>query len=464
MRTQILAGALAPGTRLPSSRQLARELGVARTTILQGLDALIAEGYLVARAASAVRVAPELPVAREFAEARRAGAHGRPPRLSALGRAWLKAPAGAPRLGGAPRAFRPGVPALDLFPAALWARLAARCHARAGTALLDGGEAAGLSSLRHALSAHVSASRGVRCSGEQVFVTAGTQPGYEEILRIVLDPGESAWIEDPSYFGARRAVLAAGGQVVPVPVDADGLHVPTGLAMAPEARLALIAPSHQYPTGVTLSLARRLALLGWATQARSWIVEDDYDSEFRHRGRPLLALQGLDEAGCVLYVGTFSKTLFPGLRLGFSIVPPGLVPVFEAARRATGSPAAALEQAVVSAFIEEGHFASHLRRMRVAYRERCAALLEALRKDCPGVLAPVPAEAGIQLTADLDPAISDRAVRAAAAERGLELGALSEYYLGSPRRNGLVFGFGGVRPSEMRAGTRKLAAAIEASR
>ncbi len=464
IRNRILAGEVAAGVRLPSSRQLAIELGVARSTVLQALDALIAEGFLVSRAASSVCVAPELPVAREFAAVRRVAATGRMPRLSAVARLLLATPTGAPRLGAAPRAFRPGIPALDLFPAALWARIAARTHARAGFALLEGGDPAGHRDFRAAVAAHVSAARGVRCTSEQVFVTAGTQPALEEILRLVLDPGAAAWIENPGYLGTRRAVLTARGRAIPIRVDAEGLDVGEGVRRAPDARIALVAPSHQYPLGVTMSLARRMALLAWAARARAVVVEDDYDCEFRHRGRPLTALQGLDEAGCVIYVGTFSKTMFPGLRIGFLVAPPALLKVFAAARADGFAPASALEQEALAAFIEEGHFATHLRRMRVAYRERSAALLAALQSDCGGVLTPRSGDAGMQLTAELDPAISDRAVRAAAAQRGVEVAALSEYCLGAERRNGLVFGFGCVRPAEMRAGTRLLAEAIAAVR
>ncbi|MBN9682296.1 MULTISPECIES: MocR-like pyridoxine biosynthesis transcription factor PdxR [unclassified Corallococcus] len=489
IRARILAGALAPGLRLPSSRQLATELDVARSTVLQALDALTAEGYLVARAGSCTRVAPALPIlagdrirepglpvatrapssdARDprsrLAATRASGSGARGPRLAASARALKASPVGAPRLGAAPRAFRPGVPALDLFPTALWARTVSRVHARASTGLLDGGDPSGHAPLRDAIATHVSVSRGVRCSPAQVFITAGTQQAFDEVLRLALDPGDSVWVEDPGYPGVRRAVLSAGGRPVPIPVDGDGLDVSAGLARAPRARVALVAPSHQYPLGVTLSLARRMALLQWAERTRSLIIEDDYDSEFRHRGRPLTALQGLDDSGCVVYVGTFSKSMFPGLRLGFLVVPPSLVEVFSAARAAASAPASSLEQAALAAFLAEGHFARHLRRMRAAYRERGEALLEALRADCPGVLTPRPCDTGMQVCASLAASLSDLRVRDEAARKGVEVAALSGYFLGRRRESGLVFGFGGVRPDDMRAGTRALARAIEAAR
>ncbi|RKH59961.1 PLP-dependent aminotransferase family protein [Corallococcus aberystwythensis] len=473
IRARILAGALVPGLRIPSSRQLATELDVARSTVLQALDALTAEGYLMARPGSCTRVAPELPLLAEDRSAaaaralnpdeRRQDRASRGPRLAASARALKPLTAGAPRLGAAPRAFRPGVPALDLFPTALWARTVTRVHARASTGLLDGGDPSGHAPLREAIATHVSASRGVRCVPEQVFITAGTQQAFDEILRLALDPGDSVWVEDPGYPGARRAVLAAGGRPVPIPVDGDGLDVGEGLARAPRARVALVAPSHQYPLGATLSLARRMALLRWAGRTRALIIEDDYDSEFRHRGRPLTALQGLDDTGCVVYVGTFSKSMFPGLRLGFLVAPPSLVDVFAAARAAASAPASTLEQAALAVFLAEGHFARHLRRMRTAYRERGEALLEALHADCPGVLMPRPCDTGMQVCASLAAPLSDLDVRDEAARKGVEVAALSGYFLGRRRESGLVFGFGGVRPETLRAGTRALARALEVS-
>jgi GntR family transcriptional regulator/MocR family aminotransferase len=462
VRARILAGAALPGTRLPSSRQLAAELSVARTTVLQALEALAAEGYVVARQRSGVRVAPALPVERLPAPGRRTDRPALPPRLStAAARAVRRAPAGAPRLGGAPRAFRPGVPALDLFPTALWARIVGQCCGRASAQLLDGGDAAGHAGLRRAIAEHVSAARAVSCSPEQVFVTGGTQQALEEVLRLVLDPGDAVWVEDPGYLGARRAVAATHGRAVAVPVDDEGLDVAAGTERAPHARAVVLSPSHHYPLGVTLSLPRRMALLRWAAERRVLVVEDDYDSEFRYRGRPLMALQGLDEAGRVVYMGTFSKTLFPGLRVGFLVVPPALVEAVRATRSGVPSPAAALEQAALARFIADGHFARHLRRMRTAYRERGEALVEALRAACGGALDPRPCDTGMQLAAGLRGQVRDAAVRDEAARLGIEVAPLSDYFLGRPRMSGLVFGFGGVRPAAIRAGVQALARALE---
>ena len=461
LRARILAGAVRPGTRLPSSRTLAAELGVARTTVLQALEALQAEGYLVAAPRSGVRVAPELPEQGLTPAPVRTAHTASAPRLSSAARTLAGLGTGAPRLGSAPRPFRPGLPALDLFPVALWSRLVGRAQSRASARLLEGGEPAGHAGLRRAISEHVVAARGARCTPEQVFVTAGTQQAFEEVLRLVVDPGERVWLEDPGYLGAQRAVLGAAARPVPVPVDDEGLDVDAGIRRAPRARLVILAPSHQYPLGVTLSLSRRMALLRWAASARAMVLEDDYDSEFRHRGRPLTALQGLDDAGRVLYVGTFSKTMFPGLRVGYVVVPPALVDVFAAARASLPAPASALEQAALATFMDEGHFARHLRRMRGVYRERAEALLDALRSRCAGVLEPKPCDTGMQLCAMLPSGMSDVAVRDRVARAGIEVAPLSDYRLGRGGRGGLVFGFGAVRPAAIRAGVESMQRALE---
>ena len=453
IRTRILAGQLARGAALPSSRKLATELGVSRTTVLQAFDALEGEGYVVASTRSAIRVAYDLPE-QGLPETKRGAALAIAPRLSKLGRTQLSR--GTPRLGAAPRAFRPGVPALELFPIAEWTKFVARSHLHAHVALLEAADSAGHRGLREAVAGHVATARGVQCTAEQVFITTGMTQAFGEILQLCVDPGEAVWVEDPGYLSARRAVLAAGAKPIAVPVDREGLDVASGVKRAAHARAVIVTPSHHYPLGVTTSLARRAALLAWATRARAIVIEDDYDSEFRHRGRPVMSLAGLDSAGCVVYAGTFSKTMYPGLRIGFAIVPPRLVDAYAAARRATGNPASVLEQDALAAFIANGNFARHLRRMRLAYRERAEAFVEALHAECGSELVAGPCDTGMQACATLASG-SDRDLRDAAAERGVEVGALSDYYLGRARARGLVFGFGCVRPPAIRAGCRELA-------
>jgi GntR family transcriptional regulator / MocR family aminotransferase len=459
IRIRVLAGQLAPGVALPSSRRLASELGVSRTTVLQAIDALRAEGYVVADARSAVRVAADLPEQAAIDGSRRGLVRAVTPRLSRIARDSIALPRGVTRLGAAPRAFRPGVPALDLFPIATWTRFVARSHARARVSLLEAADPAGHRSLREAIARDVAAARGVRATAEQVFITTGMSQAFEEVLRLTVDPGERVWIEDPGYLGTRRAVVAVGATFVPVPVDGDGLDVAAGIARAPDARAAVVTPSHHYPLGVTTSLSRRIALLAWAKRARAIVIEDDYDSEFRHRGRPVMSLAGLDDAGCVIYAGTFSKTMYPGLRIGFAIVPPALVDRYAAVRRVTGNPASIVEQDALAAFIADGQFARHVRRMRVVYGERAEAFADALRAECAPALVLGPCNTGMQAYASLAVG-SDRRLRDKAMERGLEIGAISEYFVGSPRARGPVFGFGCVRPAALRAGCRELAAAL----
>jgi GntR family transcriptional regulator/MocR family aminotransferase len=464
IRRAILDGVVAPGTRLPSSRALAVDLGVSRTTTLLAVQQLQAEGYLTARRGSGTSVAAELPD--DLVQRRVVGptAKTRHPTLSRRGAALVTSPGGAHRLDGPPRAFRLGTPAVDLFPIALWTRLVNRRLRSVTAAQLDYGDPAGLPVLRAAIADHVQTARGTRCSAEQVVMVAGAQQGFELICRLLLDPGDRAWIEEPGYPGARSALCAAGARIVPVRVDADGLDVDHGARRAGDARLVYVTPSHQYPLGAPMSLARRLALLAWARAARAWVIEDDYDSEFRYGARPMPCLHGLDVDGRVIYVGSFSKTLFPALRLGFVIVPADLRERLVAARAAADQHPPTLDQAVLADFIVEGHFGRHLRRMRVAYRERLEALQTAAARWCHGVLRVRPVRTGLHAVADLDGVDAGRVSREAAS-RGVEATPVSAYF--AERRgavNGLVLGFGAVRPDASRRAMERLAAAIEAAR
>jgi GntR family transcriptional regulator / MocR family aminotransferase len=464
VRRAILDGVVAPGTRLPSSRALAQDLDVSRTTTLLAVQQLEAEGYLTARRGSGTFVATELPddlIRRRAARPARRPSH---PPMSRRGAALVAAKQGAHRLGPAPRAFRIGTPGVDLFPIGPWSRLASRRLRSITPAQLDYGDSAGLPELRMAIAEHVQTARGTRCGVDQIVVVAGAQQGFELICRVLLDPGDVAWMEDPGYPGARSALLAAGARIVPVRVDAEGLDVEAGARRQGGARLAYVTPSHQYPLGVSMSLPRRLALLRWASAARAWVIEDDYDSEFRYGARPVPCLHGLDVDGRVIYVGSFSKTLFPALRLGFLIVPPDLQAPLVAARAAADQHPPALDQAVLADFIADGHFARHLRRMRVAYRERLEAVTAAAEERCAGALRVRPTRTGLHVVADLLGADAARVTHEAAA-RGVEVAPLSAYFAGSAAsQNGLVLGFAAVRPDAARRGMEQLAAAIDAAR
>ncbi len=469
IRRAILAGVATPGTRLPSSRALADDLRVSRTTAMLALEQLLSEGYLATRRGAGTFVAedlpddlPSVPAGEQTRTTRRAP---RPTRrwLSRRGAVLAAAPQGAQRLVGPPRAFRVGTPGIDLFPITLWQRIVNRRPRSIPAAHLDYGDAAGLRPLREAIAGHVQMARGTQCSADQIVVVAGAQQGLDLICRVLLDPGDRVWMEEPGYPGARSALLGSGARIVPVRVDAEGLDVRSGARRAGDARLVYVTPSHQYPLGVPMSLPRRLALLKWAAAARAWVIEDDYDSEFRYATRAIPCLHGLDSDGRVIYVGSFSKTLFPALRLGFVIVPNALQDRLAAARRVADQHPPALEQAVLADFILDGHFSRHLRRMRMAYRERLEALTAAAARFCRGALTLRAVRTGLHAVADLD-GIDAFRVSVEAAKRGIEATPLAAYFAQPTRAtNGLVLGFAVVRPDVSYRGMERLAAAMAAA-
>lgn len=464
IRNAILSGRLAPGARVPATRVLAADAGISRNTASGAFDQLMAEGYLEGKTGSGTFVARTLPedllrVMRQPVPARRppaaaGGLSDRGKRLGAI-RVSIRL-----RASASERAFRPGLPALDHFPRDLWARLAARLLRHASAELLTYGDPAGYLPLRRAIAEYLRAARGVNCSAEQVIVTAGSQQALDLAARLLLDPGDTAWVEDPGYLGARSALRAAGVHCISVPVDADGLCVSEGEARGPHARLACVTPSHQYPLGATMPLSRRTALLAWARHHHAWIVEDDYDSEFRYSGRPLPALQGLDPAGCVIYTGTFSKVLFPSLRLGYMVVPERLVDAFVAARALADRQPPGIEQALVALFLDDGHFTRHLRRMRNLYAERQATLVSAIRKELPESLQAGPAEAGMQLISWLPEKADDAKVSLRAAEAGVVATPVSAYAVEARLRPGLLLGYAAFNSRLIREGVRKLASIL----
>ena len=462
LRRYILEGRLAPGARLPSTRMLAEGMGVSRSTVVSAFSGLLAEGYLEGKVGSGTYVSRSLPEDMLRVCAGRTGdsGHRRTRGLSRRGEVLASTPATASRDRGGARAFRPGVSALDEFPFEEWSRLVSRRWRNPSRELLGYGDPAGYRPLREAIADHLGASRAVRCSPGQVIVVSGSQQALDLTARVLVDPGDAAWVEDPGYVGARGALLGAGINVVSVPVDEEGLDVAAGEEKKPQARLACVTPSHQYPLGVTMTLPRRLELLRWADRSDAWIVEDDYDSEYRYSGRPLEALQGLDGAGRVVYVGTFSKVLLPSIRLGYLVVPPDLVDAFVAARELTDRHSPSIEQAVMADFIVEGHFARHIRRMRTLYAERQDALVEAAREELAGLLEVRPAEAGMHLLGRLPEGTDDRQASRLAAKQGVEVPPLSLHGIEASQRPGLLLGYAAVESREIREGVRRLAAAL----
>jgi GntR family transcriptional regulator/MocR family aminotransferase len=463
LRDLMLSGAIAAGIRLPASRTLARDLGVSRTTIIDAFDRLIAEGLLEARVGSGTFVSDvlnsERPRQPPIDGAR--GADRRKPDLSkAMGWAVDRF-SDRPRLPYAPRAFVTALPAFDAFPMAQWARLAAK-HWRGNRADVMGyGAPFGHAPLRKAIAAHLRANRGIACEDEQIFIVGGAQQAFHLIGTILLNPGDKVWFENPGAIGARNSLLACGAALVPVPVDGEGLVVEEGQRRARQFRLVFVTPSHHQPLGHVMSLERRFALLRSAEQAGAWIIEDDYDGEFSFGRQPLPTLKSVDRTGLVIYVGTFSKSLFPALRLGFMLVPPALVETFERVTAAFVQGVPTSVQAVVAEFIDEGHFATHIRRMRRIYEERHGSLCEAAERELGGLLDVVPADSGLHTIGHLPAHLSELAVARAADARGIVVSPIARFSIEPTAVNGLVLGFGGIKPPEIRSGVAVLSQVLQ---
>jgi GntR family transcriptional regulator / MocR family aminotransferase len=471
VRAGILAGRFAANMRLPSTRVLAEELGVARNTVVLAFDQLVAEGYLSTRRGGGTRVRAAVPDSLISVHAphsaRRAVRETVAPMneraRSLLPARFAQVVARHPEIGvrrdGAVVPFALGMPAIDAFPFELWARITSR-RWRSGAVFLGSAATAGDEALRNAIVAYVTSSRGARCAPEQVFIVSGAQQALDLCARVLLEAGDPVWMEDPGYAGARAALAAAGARVIDVPVDDEGMDVSAGERVAPDARLAYVTPSHQYPLGTVMSASRRLSLLNWARRVNGWVLEDDYDSEFRYAGRPIPCLQGLDAerggAARVLYIGTFSKTLAPALRLGYLIVPEELVDVFRVARAIAGGHSPTLEQGVLADFIGEGHYVRHVRRVRALCAERQQALLEAVRGQIGDAMHLAPDAAGLHMVGWLAPGANDAEVAQAAARAGVDASPLSAHSSVAPRRGALLLGYAAFDEREIRAGVEKL--------
>ncbi len=458
LRKGILAGALPAGARLPPTRALASELGVARQTVVLAYERLAAEGYVRARTGSGTFVAPDLP---DAAPGPAVPAPTAASPLSRRGQRLATVPASAaPRDAGVGTLLAGGLPAADLFPKDAWTRCAARVLKSLSSDLTGYPPPQGLEELRAQIAAHLAATRGLLADPGNIVVTAGTQQALRIAAELLLDPDDTVWVEDPGYIAGRGALLAAGAKPVPVPSDAEGLDVAAGIERAPNARLALVAPSHATPLGGALPVAQRLALLDWAGKANAWILEDDCDSEFRWSGHPLPPLATLDRAGRVIYCGTFSKTLAPALRLGFAVVPAPLVAAFVRLGTLMDRGIDALNQAVLAEFMRQGLLAPHVRRMRTEYARRRAALLAAITQHAPSV-APIPAPGGLHMVGRLPDGMDEAAAVRACRARGLAVSPLAAYFAGPPRMAGLVMGFAGTPTALAAHAARRLEAALQ---
>lgn len=468
MRHAILERRLAPGTKLPSSRLMAQELNCARGTILLALDQLIAEGYVISRAGSGMSIAPDLPDEMLAAPRIQDGAGQTSPdkpRLSRRAVASLtmdqptEGPSADPRI-----AFPTGQPDREAFPFRLWAKLLEQEWRRPAWQIAGAPHPFGHFGLREAIASYLGMSRGFVCTAHEIVVTSGLRQSLSTLASIVLDADDQAWIEEPGFGGTRDALASVAVKPVPVPIDTSGFSVDSAMARAPRARLAVVAPAHHFPLGTVLSLQRRLELLSWAEQTGSWIAEDDFDGEYRYAGRPLAPLRALDRAGRVAYLGSFSKLLFPTLRLSFLVLPSSLIPAAETIMAAVPARASLIGQGALARFIAEGHLATHLRRTRQLYAGRQQALIASAKHHLAGLLDIAPDPGGMHVVgwpaADLTHIFDDIAVTTAAAEESLTVTPLSECYSGRRKLHGLILGYAGTPEDEIDRAIQRLRAVL----
>ena len=441
LRALVLSGRLKPQTRLPSTRALSEELSVARATVVEAYEQLLSEGYLETRSGSGTRVAAELPESLLTSSLPKS-VKPSGPRLSVK-----REPA---------RPFRSGLVDWENFPHDDWGRLLGRFWRNPPVTLLEHNDAFGWMPLREAIASHLFEWRGITCGAEQVIVTAGGLDAFDLIGRTILEPGDKVWFEDPGYPTARRVFSLGGVSVAPVPVDAEGLVVARGIDKAPDARAAFVTPARQYPTGVTMPLARRLELLDWAADADAIVIEDDYDSEYRYVGRPLPALMSLDKRARVIYTGTFSKVFSPIIRLGYVVVPKSLIERFRNERLSHGAPPSLMAQPALAEFMGSGAFAIHIRRMRRIYAARRRVLIEALRPGDGRLYSVDASPAGLMLLLRLRIEQNDDAQVTRLAAAGIEVQSLSSHCAGRHRAQGLLLSFAGFSDIDLRKAAARL--------
>jgi GntR family transcriptional regulator / MocR family aminotransferase len=462
-RAMIVDRRVRAGQQIPSTRTLASELKISRIPVLMAYSQLLAEGYFEARQGAGTFVCSSLPdqVTWNASGATRSTQARSGPR--AVGQRALLLPPyrKVPWLRGL-GPFSVSQPAYDQFPFQIWSSLIMRHCRNPHASELHYGEAMGSEGLREAICTYLGTARAVRCDPQQIMIVSGSQQALEISSRVLLDAGSAVWMEEPGYWLTRQVLTAAGCRLVPVPVDNEGMDVAAGIKACRKARAVFVAPSHQYPIGATMSASRRLQLLAWAESSGSWIIEDDYDSAYRYGSMPIASLQGLDSNSRVIYIGTFSKTLFPSLRLGYALIPPDLVDRFAAVRYAMDISSPYFFQAVLTDFIKEGHYERHIRRMRLLYDRRRQALATALHQEFGSALEVLGAEAGMHLAVTLPKGFRDLEITQHAARERLWLAPLSPAYLGKASRQGFILGFGSTPASQMAHAVRHLKTVIRA--
>jgi len=462
-RTAIVDGGLYPGQRIPSTRMLALEIGVSRFPVVNAYAQLLAEGYFESRVGAGTVVSRSLPDQLTSSSPTRAqlSATRSEPRTVSRCSSVLPRFKRDPWLGGW-GAFGVGQVAFDHFPLQIWSNLVARRCRSMNAKSFHYGDQMGSGTFRETIASYLRTARSLHCDAEQIMIVSGSQQAVEITVRVLLDPGDRVWIEEPSYRLARSVFALAGCRLVPVPVDGEGLDVAAGVKLCRKARAAFVTPSHQFPLGVSMSASRRFQLLEWAQDKSSWIIEDDYDSEYRYDSLPIASLQGLDTNARVIYIGTFSKVLFPSLRLGYIVVPPDLLDRFMSVRRAMDICPPHFYQEVVADFMSEGHFARHIRRMRILYRDRRSALVDCIRRELGPNVEVLGGEAGMHLTVTVPDGNRDVEIAERAARQQFWLWPLSPCYAGEVKRSGFALGFGSTDVEEIPDAVRRLRSMLTA--
>lgn len=460
IRSAILTGEFAPRMKLPSTRSLAEQLNVSRITVFNAYEQLLAEGYLEGKTGAGTFVASRLP--EDLLQAEKSKKPNRESKktfelsLSPYGENLNAKRANSARSEAMTnfQTFQNGLTSIDEFPFEIWSRIAAKFYKNPPRQLLGYGDPRGFEPLRKAVAAHLKSARGVNCTTEQIIITSGAQQALDLTARIFLSKDDAVLIENPCYKEARNLFAAAGAKIVSVDVDAEGFNPNKIPKTGENAKLVYVTPSHQYPLGVTMSLARRLALLDWANRKNTVIIEDDYNSEFRYAGRPLASLQGLDKNGRVIYIGTFSKTIFPALRIGCAVVPPELADIFTTARALADVHSSSIEQAILAEFIAEGHFARHVRRMRKLYEKRQEILVSECKKQLKDLLEIEKTDAGMHVVGWLPEGVDDRTIAEKAAEKNLKLAPISDYSNKKLKRSGLILGYTAFDERQIKRGVK----------
>jgi GntR family transcriptional regulator / MocR family aminotransferase len=457
LRLAIIEGRLRPESRLPASRDFAKLYGLSRGTVVSVFERLQSEGYISCRVGSGTRVSRIAPVASVRTT------NSKPPAY--IRRVISDYVRPKPWIGlvasEGVRPFCMREPAIAKFPAELWERIVTRRARTFRSWLQTDDDGRGYRPLREAIADYLGSSRGVRCSARQILVVSGVQQALDLLARLLLKQGDPVWMEDPGYFGAAIAFANAGAQMIPVPVDEHGLSVSAGLAMCPRAKGVYVTPAHQFPLGMTMSLERRMAVLKWASRTGAFVMEDDYDSEYRFEGRPVPAMQSLDRNSNVIFIGSFNKLLFPSLRIGYVVLPPSLVDFFLAFRYRTDFHNLNVDQVVLCDFIADGHLGRHLRRMRDLYASRLAALIDVGKRYLKGLLEISDVRAGLYTAAFLKNGMTSRQAEKAAATHDVEVVAIGRYTLKSPDPKEVLLGFAAFGEAQIRTGLIRLAAALD---